>query len=100
MVHNIRTTIGKLEVGNDGDVLVLDPRTLQPNYVFALGQVMKTPTWYLPKSYQSSRCVFSLLAVLMYVEIGPNMACLMALLSKILFIDVPFAFFRVPFQYL
>lgn len=29
----------------DGDVLVLDPSSLQIEYVVAMGQLMKTPTW-------------------------------------------------------
>jgi beta-aspartyl-dipeptidase (metallo-type) len=36
---------GRIEVGNDADLLVLQPENLQPEYVFALGQMMKNSTW-------------------------------------------------------
>jgi len=36
---------GTLASGQDGDVLVLHPQNLKPQYVFARGQVMKTPLW-------------------------------------------------------
>ena len=36
---------GRLAVGKDADILVLDPKTLAVQYVFARGAFMKTPTW-------------------------------------------------------
>ncbi len=37
-------THGTLRVGGVADVLVMDDK-LEPMYVFARGQIMKTPTW-------------------------------------------------------
>jgi beta-aspartyl-dipeptidase (metallo-type) len=36
---------GRLAVGNDADVLVLDAKTLAVQYVFARGNALKTPSW-------------------------------------------------------
>jgi len=36
---------GEIKVGDDADILILDKTTLQLKYVFARGQLVKTPTW-------------------------------------------------------
>ncbi len=36
---------GTLGVGADADIMLLDKSTLQVRYVFAMGEVIKTPTW-------------------------------------------------------
>jgi len=36
---------GTIEKGRDADVLVMDKHTLAIKYVFARGEVLKTPTW-------------------------------------------------------